>query len=97
MRRIPGIVFTDGGQGRVARLAGSRITVHAVAGAYRAVEEDWDALRAEYPWLSDRDLRAALAYAEAYPAEIERLLRQEASWTPEAAWATYPFMKPRER
>ncbi len=95
MRRIPGITFRDGGAGRVARVSGSRITVYGVVGTYRAVDENWDALRQEYPWLSERDLRAALAYAEAYPEEIEEQLRREKSWTPEKVWTTYPFMKPR--
>ncbi len=94
MRRIPGITFTDGGAGRVARVSGSRITVYGVVGTYRAVDENWDALR-QVPWLSERDLRAALAYAEAYPEEIEEQLRREELWTPEKVWTTYPFMKPR--
>ena len=58
------------------------------------MNEDWEQLKAGYYWLPEHQLRAALAYAEAYSEEIEEALREDASWTAERAWATYPFMKP---
>ncbi len=39
-------------------------------------------------------LRAALAYAEAYPDELEHRLRDEDHWNREAIWTRYPFMRP---
>jgi uncharacterized protein (DUF433 family) len=97
MRRIPGIVFADGAAGRRARVAGTGIEVFEVMQTHRAVGEDWEQLREAYHWLDERQLRAALAYAEGYPDEIEERLRAEEHWTPERTWATYPFMKPPRR
>ena len=54
-------------------------------------------LRQAYHWLSEHELRAAVAYAEAYPEEIEERLRADEYWTPERVWETYPFMRPRTR
>jgi hypothetical protein len=58
------------------------------------VGEDWEHLKASYPWLSEYQLQAALAYAEAYPEEIGDRLQREARWTPEAVWSSYPFTRP---
>jgi uncharacterized protein (DUF433 family) len=96
MRRIPGIVFADSPSGgRVARVAGTGIEVFEIAQAYRSVEGSWPRLKEAFDWLSDNQLRAALAYAEAYPEEIEERIRRDEEWTPEAVWARYPFMRPR--
>lgn len=94
MRRIPGIVFGDSRPGRVARLAGTGLGVHEILRAHRAVNADWQRLREGYHWLSEAQLRAALAYAEAYPEEIEARLQADESWTPEQLWRTHPFMRP---
>jgi uncharacterized protein (DUF433 family) len=94
MRRIPGIVFADGPTGRRARIAGTGIDVYSLIRDYRDMGEDWESLRQAFHWLSEHQLRAALAYAEAYPEEIEERLREEKTWNPERVWATYPFMKP---
>jgi hypothetical protein len=58
---------------------------------------DWANLRQAYHWLDERQLRAALAYAEAYPEEIEARLAAEEHWTPERVWQTYPFTGPPRR
>ena len=97
MRRIPGIVFADGPSGRVARVAGTGLEVFEIIRAFRDMDEDWERLRAAYHWLSENQLRAALAYAAAYPEEIGERLRADERWTPETLWATYPFMRPRNR
>jgi uncharacterized protein (DUF433 family) len=95
MRRVPGIVFADGVQGRVPVVAGTGLQVFEIVGPYREVGEDWERLKQCFHWLDDQQLRAALAYAEAYPEEIEERLAWEEYWTPERIWATYPFMKPK--
>jgi uncharacterized protein (DUF433 family) len=97
MRRVPGIVFADSPVGRIARVAGTGVEVFEVIRTDRDVGHDWDRLRQAYHWLSENQLRAALAYASAYPEEIERRLRDDERWTPEAIWSRYPFTKPRER
>ncbi|MBM2811923.1 MAG: hypothetical protein HW416_2682 [Chloroflexi bacterium] len=97
MRRIPGIVFTDTQRGRTARLGGTGLAVHEIVRAYRDVDRDWERLRQAYHWLSDIQLRRGLAYAEAYPEEIEDRLARDDQWTPERLWETYPFMRPELR
>jgi uncharacterized protein (DUF433 family) len=97
MRRIPGIVFADGPAGRRARIAGTGIDVFEIVRDYRTMGADWAQLRRAYHWLDERQLRAALAYAEAYPEEIETRLHAEERWTPERVWQTYPFTRPPRR
>lgn len=96
MRRIPGIVFADSPSGgRVARVAGTGLEVFEVIQAYRAMENSWQRLKEAFHWLSDTQLRAALAYTEAYPEEIEEQIRRDEQWTPEAIRERYPFMSPK--
>jgi len=97
MQRVPGIVFADGASGRRARVAGTGIEVFEVIRAYRSVNEDWANPRESYHWLSEGQLRAALAYARAFPGEIEQRLRDDEYWTPERIWEQYPFTRPRPR
>lgn len=94
MRRVPGVLFADSARGRVAQVAGSGLAVFEVVKAYREVEGDWVKLQAAYHWLSERQLRSALAYAEAYSDEIERALAEDAGATPEEVWRRYPFTRP---
>jgi uncharacterized protein (DUF433 family) len=94
MRRIPGILFADGPTGRRARVAGTGLDVFEVVRAFREVDQSWDRLRAAFDWISETQLRAALAYAEAYPEEIDQRLRDEDRWNREATWTRYPFMRP---
>lgn len=98
MRRIPGVVFADSPTGaRVARVAGTGLEVFEVIQGFRSVEKSWTRLKEAYHWLSDVQLRAALAYAEAYPNEIEEHIRQDERWTADALTKRYPFMSPRRR
>lgn len=94
MRRIPGIVFGDSRRGRIARIAGTGLSVAEVVRAMRDVDNDVRRLQEAYHWLSDQQLRAALAYADAYPDEIEAWLKADAEWDPERLWTVYPFTKP---
>lgn len=94
MRRIPGIYFADTPSGRTAKVAGSGLGVWEIVMGYRSVDEDWDRLQQSYHWLTEYQLRSALAYAEAYPDEIERRIQIDEQWTPEKLYETYPFMRP---
>lgn len=76
-RRVPGIVFASGPTGRRARIAGTGIEVFEVIGSYRALGNDREKLARRYDWLASEQLDAALAYAAAYPAEIEARLAEE--------------------
>lgn len=97
MRRIPGIAFHDTPSGREAVIAGTGLDVWEIARSYRDNGRDWDLLQQEYDWLEERQLRAALAYAEAYPEEIEEALADSDRWTPEHGWSTYPVTRPPRR
>ena len=94
MRRIPGIYFADSGAGRRAKIAGTGLNVFRVVADHRAMGEQWERLREAYHWLSEFQLRSALAYAKAYPEEIDEWIREEDSWTQEKVWSTYPFTRP---
>lgn len=94
MRRTPGIVFTEGATGRRAVIAGTGIDIWEVIAQYRATGEDYDELRACYPWLTRPQLASALSYYELYPDEIEARLRAEEDWTPERLWREYPVLRP---
>ncbi len=98
MRRIPGIVFADSPSGgRVARIAGTGLEVFEVVQAYRSMDSSWARLKEAFHWLSETQLRAALAYAEAYPEEIEGCIRRDEQWSLEAVWKRYPFTSPKVR
>ena len=77
MRRVPGIVFADGGLGRVPRIAGTGIEVFEVIRRYEAFDRSWSRLAISFDWLSDDQLHAALAYYDAYPDEVSARLALE--------------------
>ncbi len=94
MRRIPGISFADEPTGRVARVAGTGIEVWEIVQVYRDEHDNWDRLREGFHWLTENQLRAALAYAEAYPEDVNERLRREDNLTIGKIWELYPFTKP---
>lgn len=95
MRRVPGILFATGPAGRRAVLAGTGLDVWEVAATWRQEGEDFAALEASYPWLTEAQLRAALGYYRLYSEEIEERLRREEEWTPERIRRELPFVDPR--
>lgn len=95
MRRVPGIIFADEPHGRAPWIAGTGLEVWEVVGSYRDMGQDWEALRRAFDWLSETQLRAAVAYAEAYPEYVDACERREAQETPEAIWRAYPSLRPR--
>jgi len=94
MRRFPGIFFADGPTGRRARIEGTGIDVFEIIGGYRSVGECWEDLRPAFHWLSEPQLRTALAYAETYPEEIERHFGSDDVSAIEAVWAAHPETRP---
>ena len=91
MRRVPGIVMVDGPTGRRAVVAGSGLDVWEIIATWRACGEDVQQLAQHYPWLTQPQLRAALAYYQLYPDDIEARLAREQSWTPERVCRELPF------
>lgn len=96
MRRAPGVVFVDGPVGRRPVIAGTGLDVWEVIAAWHEVGRDYRRLRAAYDWLTEPQLRAALSYYEAYPAEIDERLERERALTPDAAQASFPFIRARQ-
>ncbi len=92
MRRCPGIVFADSPSGRRARVLGTGLDVWEIIAMYNSLGQDLARLKEAYHWLSDAQLRAALGYYAAYPAEIDERIRRNESWTKERLLAEYPWM-----
>lgn len=97
MRRAPGVIFADGPAGRRAVIAGSGLDVWEVVATWRAAGGDDEALRGDYPWLTEPQIRSALGYYRLYPEEIDERLRREEEWTPERVRRELPFAAPRTR
>ena len=95
MRKAPGIVFVDGPTGRRAVVAGSGLDVWEVIATWERQDCNHEQLRREYEWLTEPQLRAALAYYELCPSEIDDRLERERSWTPERVRRELPFSTPR--
>ncbi len=91
MRRAPGVVFVDGPAGRRAVVAGTGLDVWEVVATWQAAAKDFDLLRQDYSWLTEPQLRAAVAYYGLYPHEIDARLEREARWTPERVAKDLPF------
>lgn len=96
MRRAPGIGFVDGPAGRRAVVAGTGLDVWEVVATWKDSGRNYEALRRNYPWLTEAQIRAALAYYEVYPAEIEARLLRESQWTPERVRRELPFSRPNQ-
>lgn len=95
MRRVSGIVFTDGHAGRRATIAGSGLDVWEFIRTWcDDVDRNYEELRQVHRWLTERQLRAALAYYNLYPDEIDERLRVEESWTLERVYRELPFTRP---
>lgn len=93
--RGAGIAFADGPAGRRAVIGGSGLDVWEVVATWKAGDKNHDRLRQSYHWLTEAQLRAALAYYEIYPEEIDARLEREAQWTPERVRREFPFSRPR--
>ncbi len=74
---MPGTVFVDGGRGPAPRIAGTGIEVFEVIQRYQMFDDSWEKLVGWFDWLKPEQLRAALAYYEAFPDEVEARLERE--------------------
>jgi uncharacterized protein (DUF433 family) len=95
MRRVPGIVMVDGPTGRRAVVAGSGLDVWEIIATWQVGGKDERQLAQHYPWLTQPQVRAALAYYALYPDDIEARLAREHQWTPERVRRELPFAVPR--
>ena len=92
MRRCPGIVFAPGVSGRRARVAGTGIEVWEVVAQYNSSDRDRTRLREAFHWLAPGQIRAALGYYAAYPAEIDALIARNEQWTEETLEKRHPAL-----
>ncbi len=93
MRRAPGVVFVDGPTGRRAALGGTGLDVWEIIATWRACGHDFSQLRRCYGWLTEPQLRSALAYYKMYPHEIDARLEREAQWTLNRVAHDLPFTR----
>lgn len=91
--RVPGVVFVQRRDGRRPAIAFSGLEVWEIIATWKEAEESWDGLVEAYPELSEAQLRAAVAYYEAYPDEIDERLDREAYWTPKRVAEAFPFTR----
>jgi uncharacterized protein (DUF433 family) len=91
--RVPGIVFVQRRDGRRAAVAFSGLEVWEIVGTWKEGEGSWQTLVDAYPDLSTSQLRAAIAYYQAFPEEIDERLAREAYWTPERVAEDLPFTR----
>ena len=91
---VPGIIYSP--LERRARIAGTGLEVWEIIRGYRAVDQNWERLQAAYDWLSEEQLRAVLACAEANPAFVNARLQEEEDLERniEQVWCDYPAMRP---
>jgi hypothetical protein len=88
-RLHPGIAFR--GRPRRAWVIGSGLDVWEIIEMLRSYDGDEDLLRSSHPLVSDRHLRAARAYVERFPEEIEPLLQENRRPLQELS-ELYPFL-----
>jgi len=91
--RVPGVVFVQRRDGRRPAIAFSGLEVWEIIATWKEAEESWEELTAAYPELTAAQLRAAVAYYQAYPGEIDERLEHEAYWTPERVAEELPFTR----
>ncbi len=94
MRKCSGIAFASGVSGRRGRIAGTGIEVWEVAAQYKGSNRDQKLLQQAFHWLAFRQIRAALGYYAAYPAEIDALIARNEQWTEETLKRRHPALSP---
>jgi uncharacterized protein (DUF433 family) len=95
MKNCPGIFFADGPTGRRARLSGTGIDVWEIVAAFKGVGEKYFELKKAYHWLSESQLRSALAYYALYPEEIDARLERNQDLNSEKIAKRFPFLAKR--
>ena len=92
IRRCPGVTFADGPTGRRAKIAGTGINIWEFIATFKGLGENFDSLRETYHWLSDPQIRSALAYYALYPDEIDERITRNENITQEQVIKRFPFL-----
>jgi uncharacterized protein (DUF433 family) len=97
MSSIPGIIEANCTPAQTARIAGTGIEVFAVYRTYVELDRRWASLREAFHWLTEAQLHAALAYAEAHPDAMAECLEADARAEEELQelWRRHPRTKPK--
>ena len=90
--RCPGIIFTEGVSGKRARIAGTGIEVWEVIATYKDVGKDLKRLSKAYHWLTEQQIKAAIAYYNLYTKEIDSLIEENEGWTYDRIKKKHPFL-----
>jgi uncharacterized protein (DUF433 family) len=90
--QCPGIVFTEGVNGKRARIAGSGIEVWEIISSYKGLDKKVKRLARTYHWLSEQQVNSALGYYRLYPNEIDDLIGKNESWSKQSLIKKYPFL-----
>lgn len=94
---VPGIVQDDGMFGRRARVDGTGLDVWEVIMMLGDSRGDIDRFLDMYPHVTREQVETGMAYYRLHPDEIDTILEENNSITPESLYAEYPFMRPRPR
>jgi uncharacterized protein (DUF433 family) len=92
VKNCPGIVFADGPTGRRARVSGTGIEVWEIVAVFKGTGENYNELKKSYHWLSESQLRSALAYYALYPEEIDARVERNQDLTSEKIARRFPFL-----
>ena len=92
MRRCPGVIFADGPTGRRARIAGTGIDIWEFIATFKGLGENYDKLKETYHWLSEPQIRSAVAYYILYPDEIDEKITRNEDFTQEQVTNRFPFL-----
>ena len=90
--QCPGIVFTEGVNGRRAKIAGTGIEVWEIISSYKSVQKNVKRLAQAYHWLTEQQINAALGYYRLYPNEVDDLIEKNESWDIQSLQKKYPFL-----
>lgn len=92
IHEVPGVHYNP--QDNRARIEGTRVEPWLVLMSFENAKGDWAILREAFDWLSEAQLRAAMAFAEANPEFVRERIEEERNLNLEALWRDIPQTKP---
>ncbi|MEX2238136.1 MAG: hypothetical protein WEB00_11430 [Dehalococcoidia bacterium] len=95
-RRVPGVIYRDEGGYRSPRVARIGAKVLQIIAAFERNDGDFATVASVYDWLTEAELRMALAYWEAFPEEVKAWLQEERDFDPETFYRDNPWARPPE-
>ena len=93
-RQCPGIIFSEGITGRRARIEGTGIDVWEIIRDFHGMNDNLNDLKEAYHWLTERQIRAALAYYKLYSQEIDERIQRNESINQTSIAERAPYLMP---